>query len=132
MRYTVLVAFSLICLFSCSGTDNKSSLKSTSRDELIQKFTNAFENEEIPIYSGLYEFSYIKDYPDCSFLYISQDHCLSCIDVLIEQISSCLQQRSCNIIYSVHNLNLFYSLKQTIKNSNTHVFLLKKNTLLQL
>lgn len=81
-------------------------------------------NSLIVVKSGLNKESLLLEHTNSILMYASEGHCRSCVESIIEEVISFDNKQNrvhVTIIYSVSNLNNYYSLKKQLNGTNISV-----------
>jgi len=76
----------------------------------------------------------LKEFPNTVFIYISDAHCYSCVEIILQEAQSFLlnnKSKSVSIIYSTAYCNNFYSFKKAYPTDVFNFFLLERKDAFQ-
>lgn len=108
----------------------RESYQKIEHDSLLQ----ALQRFNPSLHLNLSENKRLKEFPNTLFIYISDAHCYSCVEIILQEVQSFLlynNSKSISIIYSTAYRNNFYSFKKAYPSDIFNFFLLERKDALQ-
>lgn len=134
----VIVLFSLT-FASCKQFSHNTENNSISKRESYQQIEHdsllkVLQQFNPTLHLTLSESKRLKEFPNTVFIYISDVHCYSCIEIILQEVQSFIVNNnsiSISIIYSTAYRNNFYSFKKAYPSDIFNFFLLERNHTIQ-
>lgn len=133
-----IVLFSLTfasCKQFSHNTENNSKSKRESYQQIeYDSLLKALQQFNPTLHLTLSESKRLKEFPNTVFIYISDVHCYSCVEIILQEVQRFLlnnNSKSISIIYSTAYRYNFYSFKKAYPSDVFNFFLLERNETFQ-
>lgn len=120
--------------FSHNTENNTISLRESYQQIEHDSLMKAVQHFNPTLHLTLSESKRLKEYPNTVFIYISDAHCYSCVEIILQEVQSFIvknKSKSISIIYSTAYRNNFYSFKKAYPSDIFNFFLLERKEALQ-